>query len=186
MKLRKDEIVDSDGKIIRPKILFHGTETDIKKFDYVGKENSNDEIGVGIYLTDNFDEATRYGKYVYVIYLDNDAKEYDMKRELSYTEIKNLIYASKYPEDNLMNYDENLDVALNKFIEYNQPKKYGSYDILLSIWYEFYRYEPKNFLQQLKIQLDVDYIKIKRYKDSTHYVIFNPEIINIIDTNIIG
>jgi hypothetical protein len=78
------------------------------------------------------------------------------------------------------NYDENPRIGLRNFIEatidYNDTEK----DVVQQIWYDFYRYNPIDFVRNM-VKLGIDGIMVTKDNGVIHYIIYNPSIIKIQD-----
>jgi len=84
-------------------ILYHGSNREIRKFDIEHiNNNSNDEEGVGIYLTDSIDEAKHYGKFIHVVEL-NSYKKVPLKGKVNIKHVRELIRLSPERETSLSN-----------------------------------------------------------------------------------
>ncbi|MFA5489184.1 MAG: hypothetical protein WC284_08185 [Candidimonas sp.] len=172
--------------------LYHGSETKIKKFslDHLSSGSGNDQEGPGIYLTNAIDDSRIYGKYIHTV----EAKLYKSKRlpekrTLNYQWIRNLIYKSPdWKEVEYMNWSENparaLDRASTQIMESYGPRDFR--EAMEQIWYDYYRDHSDVWLKKLIIN-GYEWFDVKkegiRYEDTgilIHYIVFNPERLNII------
>lgn len=115
--------------------LFHGSNNEFNpadirlstRDDYYQKSLNGYADGYGIYLTKDIKKAARYGRYLYIYYLEKDFKEnykkLSSKRQiLTYEQLENLIETIyNYDNDFLYNYGdldfEGYDVVLANAIE---------------------------------------------------------------------
>ena len=160
-------------------ILYHGSTQKISKFTYHSTREGNDEDGCGIYLTNNLDEAKRYGKYIHVVVINKNAKELKQEDKPSLTLARKIILESKDVEYGLSNYAENKEVALQKFFEYNDTEH--AKELFDSICHDFYLNKPNDFLKNMTA-IGYDYMKVKKTDEVTHYIIIDPSIIKILRT----
>ena len=77
----------NENKDLKNTILYHGSaNTNLTNLDIGKSEGNGDQLGKGIYLTTNYDEAQSYagstGK-VYKVQLDNNLKLFNLKNKLS-------------------------------------------------------------------------------------------------------
>jgi hypothetical protein len=169
-------------------IAYHGSPTEFTNFsdEFVGGKEATDQNGPGIYFTSSEEEASGYigekGK-LYKVEL-NPRIMYDDKPNkftITPTIVKKLVLMANEWEDNAVNYDYPANKGLNSFIssafEYNDNDK----DVLLQVWIDFYRYDGVNFVRNC-VKLGIDGIMVTdEYRDTTHYIIYNPSIIKIIN-----
>lgn len=161
---------------------YHGSETEIKTFvdEFVGADEANDQEGPGIYFTTNYEEASRYGKYLYHVLLtprklvDDNTPSEDVDPETLKTIIKSL----PEWEYNAMDWDENpeigLDNAVTSAIQYNDTEK----DVFQQVWIEFFRYNPVEFVREMT-KLGYDGQLIKKENETNHIIIYNPAVIEV-------
>ena len=162
-------------------VVYHGSPNKILKFvdEFVGGEKANDQEGPGIYFTSSFDNAGHYGEYVHKAILS--------PRKLLTTKpssnkiaglIEKMVLMASDWEMHAQDYDENPKIGLRKFIEstiqYNDTEK----DVVQQIWYDFYRYEPVNFVRNM-VKIGIDGIMVPKENGVVHYIIYNPAIIKI-------
>jgi hypothetical protein len=164
---------------------FHGSETKFANFsdEFVGAEEANDQEGPGIYFTSDLSEAEKYGGNLYSVtltprlMLDDSPTNPRKLRGL----LTKLVRMAPNWKETAQNYDENPMRGLTEFIEttfdYNEKEK----DCLLQVWIDFYRYNPVDYVRNCT-ELGIDGIQVKdtRYRDSVHYIIYNPSIISLV------
>lgn len=166
------------------KVWYHGTPNEISRFsdDFVG--NGVDQEGPGIYFTDNEEDAYSYSRkegsdgFVYKVYL-NFKKIVPSKGRVPKKEIIQLINWAPDLEDKLMNWDENIDVAKQKFLAAVNRNKTPK-EQFLTVWYDLYRYQPIEYVRNM-VTLEYDGLLVKRgFLNTTHAVVYNPKIIEVI------
>jgi len=52
------------------------------------------------------------------------------------------------------------------------------HEVFKTVWYEFYRYNPKDFVRNMA-KLDYDYVKVPKYGHH-HVVVYNPKILRLV------
>ncbi len=157
-------------------VWYHGSNTLIHKFSFNGRVESNDEDGPGIYFTNELEGAKRYGKYIYFVTINKSARELKSSDPVNLEEARKLILKAPDVETGLSNYGQSRDVALQAFFDTNdKTDKKELYD---SIWYDFYRDNSKEYLENISI-LGNDYTKINKTSEVIHLLVYNPNIINI-------
>ena len=82
-------------------------------------------------------------------------------------------------EMRLTDWDENPRVALRSAISamLDNDNEIQTYQ---SIWYDFYRDAPLEYLKKMPL-LGIDGIKVDRAEGATHYIIYDPACIQIIN-----
>jgi hypothetical protein len=181
-KLLRENLL-KEIKTIKPIIAYHGSPNKILKFvdEFVGGEKANDQEGPGIYFTSSFDNAGHYGEYVHTVTL-SPRKLISMapsSNKISGLINKMVLMAPDW-QMSAQNYDENPRIGLRNFIEatidYNDTEK----DVVQQIWYDFYRYNPIDFVRNM-VKLGIDGIMVPKDNGVIHYIIYNPSIIKIQD-----
>ncbi len=171
----------SEAKSVKPITVYHGSPKKILKFvdEFVGGEEAADQEGPGIYFTSSFDNAGHYGEYVHTVTLTPRKllTTTPSSNKLASLINKMVLMASDW-EMHAQDYDENPRIGLRNFIEstidYNDTEK----DVAQQIWYDFYRYDPVNFVRNMT-KMGIDGIMVPKDNGIVHYIIYNPEIINI-------
>lgn len=170
-------------------LAFHGSPTKISKFttNYVGHESAVDQEGVGIYFTTSFEDAHHYtdkGGYVHTVKLSpRKLLDESISDNVNIDTLVWLIKQSEDWEDKAMNWSKDPEsgayVAAEAAKEYNEKEK----DVFLQIWVDFFRYEPKRYLENM-VKLGIDGIVVDRTNDGEkvkHIIIYNPDVIEIRD-----
>jgi len=166
---------------IETKTFYHGRSKVFDKFttNFVGK--GVDQYGPGIYLTDNKDEAATYGTIVYTVEAQVDSSRMmpDLKR-ITPALVQELINGSPERDDVLSNFAETIPAALRQAVsQYHEqcaPNRYT--DLMMDIWYDFYRDSAPQFLAQL-VKLGWD--GMLRHLDGRElFVCYNPAILKVV------
>jgi len=161
---------------------FHGSDTKIDKFtlDNVGRSEAIDQEGPGIYITTSADDARRYGRYIHQLAVKT-AKTRLMpdKKRFDPSLIRRLILKSPDRDDALTNWDENphraLNIAVDQIYSSYGPDEYR--EAMESIWGDFYRNHPKEYLKAL---WQWDGFILPRADGVRHMIVFKPDIIKVI------
>jgi hypothetical protein len=186
-KMLKESLLDED-KIKNAKVIaYHGSPTDFSSFsdEFVGGKEATDQNGPGVYFTSSEEEAYGYagekGK-VYSVELTPRIMYGDKTDRFTITStiVKKLVMMADDWKDDVVNYDYPYPKGLAKFLQsafqYNDNDK----DVLLQVWIDFYRYDAVNFVRNC-VKLGIDGIMVSdEYRDTIHYVIYNPNIVKII------
>jgi hypothetical protein len=84
-------------------------------------------------------------------------------------------------EDTAQNFNQNprkgLILAVESMMDYNDTEK----DLAQQIWYDFYRYNPVDFVRNI-VKMGIDGIIVPREK-SEHIIVYNPNIIHVLNKN---
>lgn len=166
--------------------MYHGSNHIIEKFtdEYVGQETAKDQEGPGIYFTSLKENAESYGKYTYKVILRpkkliNSAN----KKVVSVKNIAGLIKMSPNWKEDAQNWDENINkglaTAIKDIIDYAENEK----DLYQQIWIDFFRYNPIEFVRGM-VKLGFDGQFIDRNEGVYHIIMYNPNAIEIIESNI--
>lgn len=157
--------------------LYHGSNNNIDKFnlDFVSTNTGNDEYGVGIYLTDDYEVASGYGMYTYEVVLKSDITEVpdtgpdeDIARTLMKQAPDLEMTLTDWAEDP----DQAFESALNAMTNTDSMEQ-----MLDNIWYDFYRDEPKKFLINMVVETGFDY-KVVEFDNGVKFIVlFNPKMI---------
>ncbi len=185
----KEAILESESNIT----LYHGSNHLINNFstEFVGAEEAKDMEGVGIYFTTMREDAEQYGDYLYVVEIPSKSKfisDTNRSMKVSPSKIKKLIMQKKDWRYDAQNWAENptvgLNLAIKSFYDYAETEK----DVYLSVWYDFFRYQPQNYVNGM-VKLGIDGLVINNpYRSSEfksndssfkHFVLYNPNIIQI-------
>jgi tRNA nucleotidyltransferase/poly(A) polymerase len=168
-------------------VMYHGSNHAFTKFtdEFVGKEEANDQEGAGIYFTTSEEEAGRYGRYIYKVQLKpRKLTNIANKRTVSVTDITRLIKMSPTWKEDVLNWDESvmrgLAKAIKSLFDYSDNEK----DLFQQIEHDFFRYESRLYVQGMtKLGYDGQLIN-KDYEGITHIIVYNPEIITILESNV--
>jgi hypothetical protein len=166
-------------------IVYHGTNSDIQKFsdEFVGKEEATDQEGPGIYFTTLKEESEMYGKNLYSVKLTPrklmDMTPINKNKWRSFT--TKMLQSAPDWEDTAQNFNQNprkgLILAVESMMDYNETEK----DLAQQIWYDFYRYNPVDFVRNI-VKMGIDGIIVPREK-SEHIIVYNPNIIHVLNKN---
>lgn len=159
--------------------VYHGSTTEFSNFtdEFVGGEKANDKNGPGVYFTNNKEEAEHYGEYIYATTLSPRLllDEKPPKKNLIPILTK-LIKLSPDWQMHAQDYDEHPIRGLQKFFESTYQYDESEKDVLLQLWVTFYRYRPLDFVRNC-VSVGIDGIIASNEGFSTHYIIYNPNII---------
>jgi len=166
---------------------YHGRTIDSEIFDikYTGK--GTDQEGAGFYFSTSIKDAAMYSSKNGIIL----KVKLNYKKLISSTKkgnknlIKKLIISAPDYKETLLNWDENkhkaLQMAINGIYDYNNTQK----DEIQTIEADFYRHSPEKYLENL-IKLGYDGFIIDKEDGINHFIVFNPNIIEVIDKIDIG
>lgn len=175
--LRKHvELIESAQQAL---VMYHGSDVNIRDFslDHIG--DGHDQHGVGIYLTSSMEGASVYGKYVHKITLDQGIKLVP-NTSPDKNVASRLMELSPDLDDTLMDWAENPQTAFN-----NALSAMADVDTMTemfdNIWYDFYRDEPKQFLQNLINLTGYQGKTVPVRDDVTFLVLFDTSAIASID-----
>ncbi len=186
-KMLKESLLDEDKFKNLNLIAYHGSPTDFSGFsdEFVGGKEATDQNGPGVYFTSSEQEAYGYAGEkgrVFNVELTPRIMYGDKIGKLTITPaiVKKLVMMAEDWKDNVVNYDYPYPKGLAQFLQsafkYNDNDK----DVLLQVWIDFYRYDGVGFVRNC-VKLGIDGIMVgDEYRDTTHYVIYNPSIVKII------
>jgi hypothetical protein len=166
-------------------IVYHGTNSDFKTFttDFVGGKKAIDQEGPGVYFTTSKEDAEHYGKYIYKVELTPRKLLFsDKKGNINRNTIIKLIKMRDKWELNAQDWDENITRGLNYSVDSildNDNDK----DIITQVFIEYYRYRALEYVKNCT-KLGIDGIVINKNENSQHIVVYNPNIIKIIQQQI--
>lgn len=178
--------IEAKKKVNGPFKAYHGTPKPIERFvdDFVGE--GVDQEGPGIYFTSDMEDAYGYSRksqgegVVYEVELDmkNPVPE---KGKVPIENIKNLVEWAENWQDKILDWGyEDIDMNFQAFLKSLKYEKTPK-DVYLSIWYNFYRYRPVDYVRNM-VSLGFDGLIIKKdFKNAIHYVVYNPKIIRVTD-----
>lgn len=186
-KMLKESLLGEDKYKNLNLIAYHGSPNDFSGFsdEFVGGKEATDQNGPGVYFTSSEQEAYGYAGEkgrVFNVELTPRIMYGDKVGKLTITPaiVKKLVMMAEDWKDDVVNYDYPYPKGLVKFLQsafqYNDNDK----DVLLQVWIDFYRYDGVGFVRNC-VKLGIDGIMVgDEYRDTTHYVIYNPSIIKII------
>lgn len=182
-----ETLIDED-KIKNLKLkAYHGSPTNFSNFsdEFVGGKEATDQNGPGIYFTSSEDEAYGYASengVVYSVELSPRIIYDDKVGKLTITPaiVKKLVMMAEDWKGKVENYDYPYTKGLIEFLKSSFNYNDNDKDILLQVWVDFYRYDGVGFVRNC-VKLGIDGIMVNdEYRDTTHYIIYNPNIIKII------
>lgn len=161
-------------------VAYHGSNSEINSFvtDFVGGSEAIDHEGPGIYFTTDKEDAGSYGQYIYQVTLTPRKLLSDQNRKgITVNDAIKLIKMAQGWEDDAMNWDENpskgLKISLQSIFDEDNAK-----DIITQIYVEYYRSNPKEFVNNAA-KLGFDGIIVTKDWDASHIIVYNPSIIHI-------
>lgn len=172
-------IVSKKYKIIATDVWYHGRTADTDKFDlmHVGKEGAKDQEGVGFYFTSDKKDAEGYA-YPSGVILTVKLTPRKLASNVDPAPIKDVKYLMANAPDKettLTNWDEDesraFKLALKAMIGDNAKETFEN------IWFDFYRYHPKEFLKNL---VHLGYDGHYAAKNKNHIIIYNPDVIDVV------
>ncbi len=158
-------------------IWYHGRTVKDTKFDvkYTGK--GNDQEGPGFYFTTLKEEAARYTDHGGIIISVELNPRKLVSGKPNKAELTKLIKMAPDYKMTLTDWGEDpydaFETVINGMMD-NDTK----YDAFQSVWYDFYRYEPADYLRNV-VKLGYDGHKGVTLKYAI--VIYNPKAIKVID-----
>jgi hypothetical protein len=169
----------------RTQIWYHGRSVKSKVFDYryAGGENAVNQEGSGFYFSNHFNDALSYAYPNGII----------MRCKVNYSKprlltdkspirknvVRDLIKKAPDLEMSLSNWDYDparaLVKAVNSIVDYSDD---GA-DAYQQVEYDFYRYEPQEYLKNLSKYFDAH---ITRRSDTGyHLIVYNPKVIKVLE-----
>jgi hypothetical protein len=169
---------------------YHGSnsEIDVFKNDFVGGQEAIDAQGPGVYFTNNRYDAEHFGKYLYTVSINTNKILSDRnKKGITPKLIIDLIKLKKDWEMNAYDWDENLNRGLKKSVEAILDND-NAKDIITQVYIEYYSSQPLLYVQNcVKIGIDgISHVNVwgDGVTTSQHYIMYNPNVINIIKKEI--
>jgi len=161
-------------------VWFHGRTVDSDVFDlkYVGREEAKDQEGVGFYFTKDKGDALGYAApngVVLTVEL-KPRKLVSLSQPAKGTEVDFLIEQAPDLEGTLSNWDENPTRAKREAKKAMMAHEVAK-ETFESIWYDFYKSEPKLFLEKM---ISLGYDGHQASRTDKHIIIYNPKAISII------
>lgn len=171
--LRGTKVVGSDGL---PLLMYHGTSTDFTKLQIVQKKGALMQDGPGLYFTNHTGEASGYGALaggrVIPVYLVLKNPVTPSTKILRST-VESLIRSAPDYEDRLVDWDDNPKTAFKTAVD-AMLRSDGPIDTCLSIWGDFYRDHPLDYLKQM-LRVGFDGMLMKMQDDVVRAVVFSPK-----------
>jgi len=172
---------------------YHGSNTNITNFvdDFVGGTGADDADGPGIYFTSQIDNARMFGNVIYVVDLNTRKMITNQPiTKLNQNELvrnlKKLILMSPDWEGSAQNWNEDPKEGLRLNIESILKYEDVESDAYFTIYNDYYTGTPVKFVKAMvKLGFDGYYVPKPHFdmEDVTHYIIYNPSIIKLIDIN---
>lgn len=166
-------------------ILYHGTESDIEKFsdEFVGAQEANDAEGPGIYMTTSRKYSMAWGHNIYKVEVSgNFVSRNAPKSVVDKNELIKLIKMQNDWEMDAQDWDQDPEMGVNKAVESAIQYNDDEGEIFQQIWYDFYRYIPKEYVRNMT-KLGYDGLVLDAppdYVGEKTVLIYNPEIIKFI------
>lgn len=163
-------------------VFYHASNKKFDRFDinFIRNDKLVRKEGPGFYITNNKDDASRYGDYIYIVqlkpkHLVGDTPGSKIPRSL----IQRLITMKPDWKMNAENWHPNpftgLRQSMNAIMEEPTAK-----DMLTQIAVEYYGYEDVLFVQNAA-KLGIDGLRVQKEEKIIHYIIYNPDIITILN-----
>ena len=165
-------------------IWYHGSNTKIVNFNlgHVNNPEAIDLHGPGIYLTNNIDDAKRYGKYIHEIEIDmNTIKLLPIHKKLNRILINKFINNSTFfKTDGYTNWDDNIIIAKIKYINmlYETYGPDNFKECLAQIWYDNYKNDSKKYIELLAKNYDA--LEIIKQSGTKHLIVYNTKMMKIL------
>lgn len=163
-------------------LVYHGSDSDFDTFltDFIGSAEAVDQEGPGVYFTTSKEDALQYGKYLYTAKLrPNRILTNNPKDTVSRKDMEKLITMAEDWQMSANDWNENIKIglklSLDAIMSEDTPK-----DVITQVWYEYYRYKSLKFVKNA-VSLGYDGISVKQPWNATHYIIYNSQIVEIID-----
>lgn len=165
--------------------LFHGSNSLFDHFKIIENSEAIQKEGPGVYLTNDYDDAWGYGKYIYEIEWNFNERSLISSKEISNSSVfykripyfKKLIKSAPDYKSTLQNWDENINIGMIKAIESFCEHSISWVDLYQNIWIDFYRYSGREFCEAMTLY---DGFIIERSSDIKHIIAFHSENIKII------
>lgn len=178
------EVTENSGGYM----VFHGSDTKVDNFtnEFIGGSEATDQEGPGIYFTSNHDDALPYGNYIHTVRLSpRKLVDESSLEDVSEDEMYNLIKMSPDWETGASNWSEDPESGVYEAISSMKQYSDNEKDLFQQIWYDFFRYYAKEFAQGM-VKLGYDGQIIDKPNNIKHFIIYNPDIIEIKDIEIIN
>lgn len=169
------------AKLPQEQVWYHGRTTKSQEFSLKHTGKGHDEDGPGFYFTSSAEDAARYA-YPAGIVMTVDLKPRKLvstSKPPTLKEVEILMRKSPVLEDALTNWDENparaFEIAKKAMLQQGSAK-----EVFEQIWFDFYNNYTEDFLKNLVI-MGYDGHLVKKRTDPKHIVIYNPEVIKIVE-----
>lgn len=160
-------------------VWYHGRAATNPSFDLELVGKGNDEQGPAFYFTSDIKDATGYAYPSGIVITAQVQPKKLVDGKAKAAEVEKLIRKSPVFHDALSNYDENPGTAFR--IAFKGIMDQGSaLDSFLSVWYEFYRYHPRAYLENI-VELGYDGHLVPRQGGVQHLMIYNPKVIKVLE-----
>jgi len=160
-------------------VWYHGRAATNPSFDLELVGKGNDEQGPAFYFTSDIKDATGYAYPSGIVITAQVKPKKLVEGKAKAAEVEKLIRKSPVFHDALSNYDENPGTAFR--IAFKGIMDQGSaLDSFLSVWYEFYRYHPRAYLENI-VELGYDGHLVPRQGGVQHLMIYNPKVIKVLE-----
>ena len=161
-------------------VWYHGRTVDSEVFDlkYVGRDEAKDQEGIGFYFTKDKDDASGYAApngVVLTVEL-KPRKLVSLSQPAKGSDVDFLIDHAPDLEGTLSNWDENPTVAKRKAKKAMLASS-SAKETFESIWFDFYKSEPKLFLEKM---ISLGYDGHQASRTEKHIIIYNPKAIKVI------
>lgn len=158
--------------------VYHGSDTKIEKFELDFLDTGNHQYGIGMYFATKASTTKYFGTYTHEVLIDGNFTTVPKKRP-NKTLAQKLIKMAPDLEMTLTDWDENPAMAFKKAVAAMVDASETLEELIDTIWYDFYRDEPKQFL--------INLVKVTGYDgkfidvdDQKFLVLYNPnKILNV-------
>ena len=173
-----------------PDVWYHGCKIDFDKFDlkYAITEESIAQEGPGFYLTTDKDDAERYGiidknRSGYLKEVKLTQKTGIRKESTKFRKefASSLMRRMPNKEDKLTNWDENPTKAFNMLRQTILDSSSNLKEMILNVWADCYMGDEQLLMKYL-VSGGIDGLLIEKNNNAKWLVIYNPDILKIINT----
>lgn len=152
--------------------VYHGSDTKIDEFTLDYLNTGNHEYGIGLYFATRKETTKYYGKYAHEVLIDGNFTTVPKKRP-NKTLTQKLVKMAPDLEMTLSDWDENPNIAFQRAVNALLDASINLEELIDAIWYDFYRDEPKQFLENL-VKLTGYDGKFIDIDDQQFLVLYNP------------
>lgn len=163
-------------------IVFHGMTADFNTFTDENVGNGNDQEGPGIYLSNNENDASTYCRgngFLYTVEMNLQKTVEKISHARLFQKVSKLIEAAPNKHETLMDWDENPSEAWSMVVGFIMEGE-TAHDVFQSVWYEFYRNSPVQYIRNM-VKLGYDGVIVPKTNGIIHYIVFNPNCLTIKD-----